>query len=459
MTAFPNSLESLDLAHLLHPYTNPRKLAATGPLVIERSEGVRVFDGNGKEYIEGFGGLWSVALGFSEPRLVKAATDQMRRLPFYHNFAYKSHPSAILLAERLASIAPGNLNHVFFANSGSEANDTVVKLIWFYNNARGRPKRKKIISRLRGYHGVTIASASLTGLPANHQDFDLPIPNILHTACPHYYRYARAGESESAFSARLAAELEEMILREGPDTVAAFIGEPVMAAGGVIVPPEGYWAEIQAVCAKYDVMLVADEVVTGFGRTGQLFGCNTYAIAPDFMVLSKQLTSSYQPLSAVLLSDEIYEVLAANIDRIGVFGHGFTCGGHPVATAVALENLAILEERGIVQHAAEMSLPFQAGLRKFANHPIVGEVRGVGLMAAVELVMNKAGRIAFPAALGVGQVLADRCQANGLIVRAIGDAVALSPPLVITPEEIDGLLARLSQALDETLGWIADNLR
>ncbi|MFC4352939.1 aspartate aminotransferase family protein [Fodinicurvata halophila] len=453
MSTRPNSPAAKDIAYSLHPYTNARRHEETGPLIIERGKGVHVYDDQGKDYIEGMGGLWCVALGFGEERLVKAATEQMQRLPYYHSFAQKSHEPSIELSERLLDMAPGDMSKVFYANSGSEANDTVVKLVWYYNNALGRPNKKKIISRIKGYHGVTVASASLTGLPTNHRDFDLPIDRILHTACPHHYHNAFPGESEEEFASRMAGQLEEMILREGPDTIAAFIGEPVMGAGGVIVPPKTYWDKIQRVCRKYDILLIADEVICGFGRTGEMFGSDTYAIEPDIMVVSKQITSAYMPLSAVLINDAVYQGVADNSAKISTFGHGFTASGHPVATAVALENLKILEERKIVDHVTKVAPRLQNGLRQFADHPLVGEVRGVGLVAAVELVADKDKRSLFDPVGRVGFHLYDTAQKNGLILRNVGDSLAFCPPLIISEEEIDTLLERFGQALDETYSW------
>jgi 4-aminobutyrate--pyruvate transaminase len=399
-------------------------------------------------------GLWSVAVGFGEERLVKAASEQLKRLPFYHTFAHKSHEPSIDLAERLIAMAPVKMSKVFFANSGSEANDTVIKLVWYYNNALGRPEKKKVISRIRGYHGVTIASGSLTALPQNQRDFDLPIANILHTACPHHYRHAYPGESEEEFASRLAGQLEELILREGPETVAALIGEPVMGAGGVIVPPRSYWQKVQQVCRKYDVLVIADEVITGFGRTGKTFACEIFGIEPDIMVISKQLTSSYVPLSALLISDGVYQAIAENTARIGTFGHGFTTSGHPLATAVAMENLAIIEERGLVAHAAAISPRFQAGLRAFADHPLVGEARGIGLIGALELVADKDSKAAFEPLGATGTYCAERAQAHGLIVRNLADTIAFCPPLIIEEPQIDEMFRRFALALDETVAWL-----
>ncbi len=454
MSERSNSLAMRDVAHVLHPYTNWVKHEKEGPLVIEQGKGVFVTDSEGKEYIEGMAGLWCASLGFGEERLVQAAAEQMRKLPFYHSFAHKSHGPVIDLSERLTAIAPEGLDHVFYANSGSEANDTVVKIVWYYNNALGRPEKKKIISRIKGYHGVTVASASLTGLPNNHRDFDLPITNILHTDCPHHYRFGQAGESEEDFATRCAESLERMILEEGPETVAAFIGEPVMGAGGVIVPPATYWQKVQEVCRKYDVLVIADEVICGFGRTGKMFGCETFGIQPDIMSVAKQLSASYLPISAVLISDEIYQALAKNSDKIGVFGHGFTYSGHPVAAAVAVETLKIYEERDILSQVAKVAPAFQEGLRGFASHPLVGEVRGVGLVAGVELVANKETKEPF-APPGMAAAAFDRlARDNGLIVRNILDTVAVCPPLVISEEEVALLLERFGKTLDDTAAWL-----
>jgi 4-aminobutyrate---pyruvate transaminase len=447
LTAHPNSIAARDIAYYFHPATNARRHEAIGPMVIERGQGVHVYDDQGKEYIEGLAGLWSVAVGFGEERLVAAAAAQMRQLPYYHSFSHKSHPSAIALAERLVRMAPGKMSKAHFPSSGSEANDLAIKMIWYYNNALGRPQKKKIISRQRAYHGVSIASASLTGLPAFQRDFDLPLPMMHHVSCPSHWRFGAAGESEEAFASRLAKELDDKILAEGPDTVAAFFGEPLMGAGGVITPPRSYWEKVQAVCRRHDVLVVADEVITGFGRTGKMFGSQTYGIAPDMLVVSKALTSSYMPLSALVFSDAIYQTLADNSAKIGVFAHGFTASGHPVATAVAIENLNIIEERDLVGNCAALAPQFQARLREFAGHPFVGEARGIGLIGALELVADKASKAAFEKPGAVGARLAELCQEEGLIIRAIGDIIAFCPPLVINSAEVDEMFERFARAL------------
>ncbi|MBR0828000.1 aspartate aminotransferase family protein [Bradyrhizobium manausense] len=449
MTMQPNSQEARDVAYQLHAYTNARSHQQAGPLVIERGEGPYVFDAAGKRYLEAMAGLWSVGLGFSEKRLVDAAHRQMQALPFYHTFASRSHGPSIDLAEKLVKMAPVPMSKVFFTNSGSEANDTVLKLIAYRSNALGQPQRKKVISRLRGYHGVTIASASLTGLPNNHRSFDLPLPNILHTGSPHHYKDAAAGESEEAFATRRAEELDALIQKEGPDTIAAFFGEPVMGAGGVIVPPATYWEKIQAVLNKYDILLVADEVICGFGRTGKMFGCETFNIRPDVLVVSKQITSSYFPFSAIIMNDRMFEPIADESNKIGVLGHGFTAGGHPVGSAVALENLRIIEERNLVAHAAEIGAYMQDRLRTLADHPLVGEVRGIGLIAAVELVLDKTRKVAAGTPGALGGVASRLLLERGIISRNMLDALAICPPLIVTKVQIDELVDGLAGMLED----------
>jgi 4-aminobutyrate---pyruvate transaminase len=445
-----NSAASRDIAYQLHPYTNLKKHESEGPLVITEGKGVYVYDETGKEYIEGLAGLWCTSLGFGEERLVEAATQQLKKLPYYHVFNHKSHDTSVELAERLIALMPVKMSKVFFNNSGSEANDTAVKMVWYYNNARGRHRKKKIIARMRGYHGVTVASASLTGLAANHRDFDLPIANIRHADCPHHYRYGKPGESEEDFATRLAESLEAQILREDPETVAAFIAEPVMGAGGVIVPPRTYFEKIQQVLKKYDVLLIADEVICGFGRTGNMFGTETFGLKPDIITMAKALSSAYLPISATIVSEELYQAFVAQSEKIGTFAHGYTYSGHPVCCAVAVETLKIYEERNILAHVRRVAPRFQEGVRRFASHPLVGEVRGVGLLAGLELVKDKATKAPFDLKMGVGPMAAARAQENGLICRALMDTVALCPPLVITEKEIDEMLRRFGKALDET---------
>ena len=446
-----------DLAFHLHPSTNLRQLQRDGPLVITRGEGVYVYDDEGQRYLEGMSGLWCASLGFSEQRLADAAYRQMQELPFYHSFAGKVPAVSTELAEKLIGIAPAGMSKALFANSGSEANDTAVKLAWYVNNARGRPQKKKIVSRQRAYHGMTIASASLTGLAFAQTDFDLPIPGFLHTDAPYYYRGAQPGESEEAFAARLAANLEALILREGPDTIAAFFAEPLMGAGGVIVPPATYFERVQPILRKYDILFVVDEVICGFGRTGNMFGTQTFDLRPDMITLAKALSAGYMPISANLVSSGVYDVLVAQSDKLGIFGHGYTYSSHPVPAAVALETLRIYEERDILSHVREVSPRMQEGLRSFADHPLIGEARGIGLIGAVELVRDKATRASFDAKLGVAAHLVRRAQQHGVILRAMpGDIVAFCPPLIVSEDEIDEMLAGFGKALGDTLRMLQE---
>ncbi len=449
-----NSTAERDVESIIHPFTNLKTHLERGPVVISRGKGVKVYGEDGTEYIEGMAGLWCTSLGWSEPRLIKAATDAMERLPFYHSFTHKVPDITVDLAEKLLAMAPVKMGKVFFANSGSEAVDTAIKLVWYINNARGRPEKKKIIAREKAYHGVTVAGGSLTGLAPCQNDFDLPIAGILRTGCPHHYRYAKDGENEEAFATRLADELEQLILDEGPDTVAAMFAEPMMGAGGVIIPPATYYEKIQTVLKKYDVLLVADEVICGFGRTGNMWGSQTFGMKPDIMTMAKALSSAYLPISAVMVSDEIFTDMVKQSEKLGVFGHGYTYGGHPVSAAVALETLKIYEERDIVSHVREVSPTLQDGLKAFADHPLVGEVRGVGLVGAVELVKNKETHESFDPALGVGPKCVQFLEANGVIGRAMVDNLAFSPPLIITTAEIEEMLLRFGKALDQTLEWL-----
>ncbi|MBW2716391.1 MAG: aspartate aminotransferase family protein [Deltaproteobacteria bacterium] len=443
-----------DLAALLHPATNLALHEERGPLMIERGEGIHVYDNTGKEYIEGLAGLWCTALGYGVEELAETAAEQIRKLSFAHLFGSKTHEPAIQLAERLRQMVPIDNARVFFANSGSEANDSQVKFVWYYNNAIGRPEKKKIISRRRGYHGVTVASASLTGLPANQRDFDLPIANILFTDSPHHYRDAEPGESEEEFASRLAANLEKLIVDEGPDTVAAFIAEPVMGAGGIVVPPRSYFEKIQVVLNKYDILFIDDEVICGFGRTGNAFGAQTFDMRPDTMSLAKALSSAYLPISAVVIPDFMYQPMVESSRKIGIFGHGYTYSGHPVSAAVAVRTLELYEERQVFAHAAKVGEHFQARLAALGDHALVGESRGVGLIGGCEMVADKKTGRAFAEPGKVGAYCMNRCHEHGLIVRNIGDTVALCPPLIITESEISELFDRLERAIDDTLAWV-----
>jgi len=436
-----------DIAAHLHPFTNLATHPQVGPLVIQRGDGIFVEDDQGRRYLEAMSGLWCASLGFSNARLAKAGSEALHGLPYYHTFNGRSNPAAIALAEKLLSLAPVPMSKVFFANSGSEANDSAVKLVWYYHNAIGKPAKKKIIARRNAYHGVTVAAASLSGLVPNHRDFDLPIDRILHVDCPHHFRYAEAGESEEDFATRLAEALEKRILDEGPETVGAFIAEPVMGAGGVLVPPATYFDKVQKVLAKYEVLLIADEVICGFGRTGQMFGSTTFGLKPDILTAAKALSSGYVPISAVMVNEKVHAAVAANSGKIGTFGHGFTYSGHPVACAIALETLKVYEDENILAHVQSLAPQFQKGLQSHAARRYVGEVRGVGLIGAIELHADPARRTPFDPVQKAGARLAELALAQGLIVRAMGDSIAFCPPLIITAEQIGDMFARFGRAM------------
>lgn len=443
------NLQTRDVETLVHPYTNLATHRTAGPLVLESGKGIWVYDEKGTPYIEGMAGLWCTALGYGHEELVETARAQMMKLPFTHLFGGKSHDPAIELAEKLKEMAPMPVSKVFFGASGSDANDTQIKLIWYYNNALGRPKKKKIIARLKGYHGVTVASASLTGLPNNHIDFDLPIPNILHTSCPHHYRFGLPGETEEEFATRLAAELEELILKEGPETCAAMIHEPIGGAGGVTVPPATYYEKIQAVLTKYDMLLIADEVICGFGRLGTAFGSTAVGMKPHTMSVAKAITSAYFPLSAVMIPDFMYEAMLDESRKIGTFAHGYTYSGHPVGSAIGVKTLEIYERDDVFGHVRRMIPTFWKRLEKLREHPLVGEVRGKGLVAGLEIVADKETKRAFEAKAAVGAKAVSFCQEEGLIVRNLGDTVAVCPPLIIKEDEIEVLFDKMDAAFDK----------
>jgi 4-aminobutyrate---pyruvate transaminase len=454
-----DSLAARDVETVIHPFTNLVQHAADGPLVIDRGEGVYVYDQDGNRYLEGLAGLWCAALGFNDKRLVDAAIEQLEKLPTYHMFGGKSHPPGIELAEHLLRIAPVPMARVMFVCSGSEANETAIKLVRYYNHALGRPEKRKIISRVRGYHGVTMACASVTGLPHLHRDFGLPLEGVFHADCPHYYRDGWPGETEEQFALRLAGNLERLILREGPDNVAAFIAEPIMGAGGVIMPPETYFEHIQAVLDKYDVLLIADEVITAFGRTGKMFGCETYGIKPDLITLAKGLSSGYQPIGAVLISEPIHEAMLMQSQKIGTFGHGHTYSGHPVCAAVALRTLQIYEQDNILSRVAEVAPYFAARLHALGSHPLVGQARAVGLIGALELMADAVQKVPFDPKLAVGPRIVQQALRRGVILRPVGDTITFCPPLIIARSEIDLLFDAVTEALDVVAGELTRKSR
>ena len=450
----PGTLEAKDLEHLLHPVTNLKLHGGKGPTVHARAEGIYVWDNHGKQYLEGLAGLWCTALGYGEEELVQVAAQTMRSLSYSQLFGGRTHEPSILLAEKLKAMAPFDAGRVFFGLSGSDANDTQIKLMWYYHNAIGKPEKKKIISRLGGYHGTTVASGSLTGLPPFHANFDLPLPQMLHTDRPHYYRDAQGAESESEFCARIVGNLEDLIVREGPETIAAFIAEPILGAGGVIVPPAGYYEKVQAVLKRHDILFIDDEVICGFGRTGNAFGAETMGIKPTTMSVAKAVSSAYQPISAVLIPEFMYEPFVDASDKVGIFGHGFTYSGHPVCAAVALRTLELMEERDLFAHAARVGERFQERLQALEEHPLVGNVRGAGLIGGAELMADKETRSPFAPTRGVGAYCAGRCETHGLILRNLGDIMAICPPLIISEDQVGELFDKFERALDETLRWV-----
>ena len=441
------------MTHLIYPTTN---FKAIEQLSIERGEGCYVWDKQGNQYLEGLAGLWCTALGYGNQELINTATEQMQKLTFSHMFGGKTHQAGIDLADRLSAMIPMDDAVISFGNSGSDANDTQIKLLRYYHQAIGKPERRKIIARDRSYHGVTVAAASLTGLPVTQNHFDLPVDalGILRTDHPHYYRGKLSGESEEQFVERIVGNLEKLIIEEGPDTIAAFIAEPITGASGVIVPPQGYYQKVQAVLDRYDIMFWADEVITGFGRTGNDFGCTTMGIeAPDMMSFAKQLSSAYMPISAAAIRRDVYEAMIEQSANAGAFGHGYTYSGHPVACAVANKALEIYQRDQIFEKAAVTGDYLQQRIGEFADHPLVGEVRGSGLLGAIELVANK--QTGEPFANGaVGAYAQKAAQDQGLLIRAVaGSSLGICPPLIITTQQIDEMIEKLAMALDNSLDY------
>jgi L-2,4-diaminobutyrate transaminase len=446
------SLAELDRRSFLHPFTPLADHLENGPRVIVEGEGAWLRDLDGQRYFDAMAGLWCVDIGYGRPEVVEAIYQQARKLSYYHAFSSMATEPSIRLADRLIRLAPEGISKVFFGNSGSDANDTNVKLVWYYNNLRGKPDKVKIISRRNGYHGVTVAAASLTGLPLLHKAWHLPIPEVKHTACPDLYRGKPDGMSELDYSQQLAVELEALIEREGADTVGAFIAEPVMGAGGVVVPPEGYFLAIQAVLDRHDVLMIADEVICGFGRLGHWFGSDRYSIRPDLMTIAKGLTSGYVPMSGSLIGDKVWQVIVDHSREIGPFGHGYTYTAHPVGAAAAMANLDIIEGEGLVDNARTVGAEFQRRLREaFGDHPLIGHVRGEGLIMGIEVVADRASKQAFDPRHKVAARVVQCCLAEGLIVRSLpgGDVIALSPPLIVTADDVELIVGRFAKGLDK----------
>ena len=437
--------------YFINPYTNLKEIKKFGSLTIKKGNGIYVYDENNNKYLEGLAGLWCVALGFNNKRLIKAANKQFKQLPYYHSFTGKVPLTTLQLSEELVKISPKSLTKVLYANSGSESNDTAIKMAWYYQNALGKTKKKKIISRYRGYHGVTVMSGSLTGMEYAHKGFDMPRDFVLHTDSPHYYKDALNQESSNRFVNRLIKNLEDLIIKEGSENIAAMILEPIQGAGGVIIPPDNYLKGVQKLLKKNDILLIVDEVICGFGRTGKMFGCDTFKIKPDMMVIAKGLSSGYVPISALLINDEIHGAISDFSSINKVFGHGFTYSGHPVAAAVALETIKIFEDENIIGHVQQISEKFNTKMEQLNDHSIVGNARSKGLIGAIELVKNKKNKTYFDPKIAIGTRIVKNAQRNGLIVRVLqGDIVALCPPLIINGKELDILFKKFNKSIEDT---------
>jgi 4-aminobutyrate--pyruvate transaminase len=445
-----NSPHARDIASVLHPQTNARKHLDVGPTIMTGARGIFVEDDAGNSYLDAGAGLWCCSLGYNNERLAKVAYDAMRTLGYYQIFRHASHGPAIDLSEKLLSIAPVPMSKVLLQCSGSEANDSAVKLVWYHWRAQGKPEKRKIISRMGSYHGSTCVAISLTGNPSYHAGFGLPFDGFFYTDKPNHYRDALPGETEEQFSQRLADNLEALILREGPETIAALWADPVQGTAGALPPPRGYFEKIQAVLKKYDVLLVADEVICGFGRTGRMWGCETFNIQPDMITCAKALSAAMQPISAVLMNERIFESVMAQSDKNGAFIHGYTYAGHPVAASVALETLKIYEEMDLLGHVNSVEPVFRREIGALVDHPMVGNFNSIGLIGGIEIVQDKATKQDWPAGANLTTRLDAHARANGLILRITGNRVAFSPPLIITAEEIRELARRLRLTLDAT---------
>jgi putrescine aminotransferase len=443
-------LQAIDAAHHLHPFTDHRELRDAGTRMIVRADGAYIYDSEGNRILDGMAGLWCVAVGYGRKELAEVAYDQMLELPYYNSFFKCSTPAPVLLAQKLAEIAPKSINQVFFGSSGSESNDTALRLVRHYWTLEGRPEKNIVISRIDAYHGSTVAGVSLGGMKHMHGQLGGAVPNIVHVMPPYAFELAEPGETDVAFGLRAAKAVEDAILDAGPDNVAAFIGEPIMGAGGVKIPPGNYWSEVERICRKYDVLLMLDEVITGYGRTGNWFAAQTYGIEPDMITTAKALTSGYLPLSALLVGDRVASTL---VDKGGEFFHGYTYSGHPVACAVGLRNIEIIEREGLVERVREDTGPYfgEALRKRISGHPLVGETRALGLMGAVEIVRDKATRERFLPAGSAAVVVRDHAIANGLMLRATGDTMILSPPLIWTRDTIDIACEKILKALDLAL--------
>jgi len=442
------SWEARDVKNVFHGFTDMGTIHDKGPIVLTHGEGINVFDVNGKSYIDANSGLWNAVAGFDHAGIIEAMVEQTRRFPGYHAFFGRVSDATVALSEKLVEISPFATGKVFYTNSGSEANDTIVKMLWMINHRNGTPNRRKIISRINAYHGVTCVTASMTGKPYN-QEFGLPLPGFLHADCPHYWRYGLDGESEAEFTQRMARNLEELILEEGADTIAGFFAEPVMGAGGVIPPSEGYFEAICPILRKYDIPIIADEVICGFGRTGEMWGSTRYNMEADIIVASKCITAGYFPMGAIIMSQEFADRLTEASEKAEEFPHGFTAGGNPVGCAVALKAIDVIENEGLLDNVREVGPYFQERLHALGEHKYIGEARGVGFMGALEVVADRETKEAFPADLGISERIANKSIEKGLICRPLGAAIVLGPPFIMTREQIDRVFSILEETMTE----------
>ncbi len=443
-----NSWEQRDMQNVFHGFTDLGTLNERGPVVLTHGEGIYVHDVHGNSYLDANSGLWNAVAGFNHSGLIEAMVEQTRKFPCYHAFFGRLSDSTVALSERLIEISPFSSGKVFYTNSGSEANDTTVKMLWMLNRRKGNPERRKIMTRINAYHGVTCVAASMTG-KAYNEEFGLPLPGFLHADCPHYWRYGEAGESEDAFTQRMARNLEELIISEGPDTIAGFFAEPVMGAGGVIPPSKGYFKAIRPILRKYDIPMIADEVICGFGRTGELWGSIKYNVEPDIIIASKCITSGLFPMGAIILSGKMADELTAVSEEAEEFPHGFTTGGHPVGCAAALKSIDVILNEGLLDNVKAVSPRFQKRLHDLAGHKHIGEARGVGLMGALEVVADKETRDPLPGELAISERIANKSLDNGLICRPLGQAIVLGPPFIITEQQIDELFSTLEKTIAE----------
>lgn len=443
----PQSWEARANANSFYGFTDLPTIADRGTIVLTHGKGPYVYDVHGREYLDGNSGLWNMVAGFDHPGLTAAAKAQYDRFPGYHAFFGRMSDQTVMLSEKLVEVSPFETGKVFYTNSGSEANDTMVKMLWFLWAAEGQPQRRKILTRLNAYHGVTAVSASMTGKPYNSV-FGLPLDGFIHLSCPHYWRFGQEGETEAQFTARMAAELEETIQREGADTIAGFFAEPVMGAGGVIPPSDGYFQAIQPILQKYGIPLIADEVITGFGRTGEVWGCETYGFTPDAIISSKNLTAGFFPMGAVILGPALTDRLQAAADAIEEFPHGFTASGHPVGCAIALKAIDVVMNEGLIDNVRTLTPLFEEGMARLAEKKNIGEWRGKGLMGALEAVKDKETKEPFDGSLSVSERIANACTDEGLICRPLGQAIVLCPAFILTPPQMDEMFAKLERAID-----------